>query len=36
MYSYYGGKAGDPINQPSQTQYEYYDNFIVSKSPITH
>jgi hypothetical protein len=36
MYSYYGGKTSDPINQPSQTQYEYYDNFIVSKSPITH
>jgi hypothetical protein len=36
MYSYYGGKASDPINKPKQTQNEYYDNFIVSTSPITH
>jgi hypothetical protein len=36
MYSYYGGKSTDPINKPNQTQNEYYDNFIVSTSPITH
>jgi hypothetical protein len=36
MYNYYGGKASDPINQPSRTQYGYFDNFIVSRSPITH
>ncbi len=36
MYSYYGGNPSDPINQPSKTQVEYYDNFIVSTSPITH
>jgi hypothetical protein len=36
MYSFYGGKTSDPINKPSKNQEEYYDNFIVSTSPITH
>ncbi|NOY16066.1 MAG: hypothetical protein GXP23_03850 [Gammaproteobacteria bacterium] len=35
MYSYYGGDPTDAINRPGQTQYEYYDNFIVSTSRIT-
>jgi hypothetical protein len=36
MYSFYGGNVSDPINKASKTQDEYYDNFIVSTSPITH
>ncbi|NOY17414.1 MAG: choice-of-anchor D domain-containing protein [Gammaproteobacteria bacterium] len=35
MYSYYGGDPTDAINRPAQTQFEYYDNFIVSTSRIT-
>jgi hypothetical protein len=36
MTSFYGGSSSDPLNYASQTQYHYYDNFIVSTSPITH
>jgi len=36
MYSYYGGNPNDPRNRPPADQYHYYDNFIVSDSPITH
>ena len=36
MTSFYGGSASDPLNYAAQTQYHYYDNFIVSSSPITH
>jgi hypothetical protein len=36
MYSFYGGSVSDPTNKPSKTQDEYYDNFIVSTTPITH
>ncbi|MBL4852255.1 MAG: hypothetical protein JKY90_08255 [Gammaproteobacteria bacterium] len=36
MYSYYGGNPNDPRNRPPADQYHYYDNFIVSGSPITH
>ncbi|MBL1293148.1 MAG: hypothetical protein COB61_004665, partial [Thiotrichales bacterium] len=36
MYSYYGGNPSDPRNRPPADQYHYYDNFIVSDSPITH
>ena len=36
MLNYYGGDASDPVNQPAREQYHYYDNFIVSTSPITH
>ncbi|MBL4595412.1 MAG: hypothetical protein JKX99_02415, partial [Robiginitomaculum sp.] len=36
MYSYYGGNPSDPRNREHGDQYQYYDNFIVSDSPITH
>ena len=36
MVNYYGGKAGDSDNRPSKDNYHYYDNFIVSTTPITH
>ncbi|MBN4078722.1 hypothetical protein JYT96_01820, partial [Gammaproteobacteria bacterium AH-315-C21] len=36
MYSFYGGNQSDPRNQPPSDQFQYYDNFIVSDSPITH
>jgi len=36
MSNYYGGDPSDPDNKTSQQQYHYYDNFIVSTSPITH
>ena len=36
MSDFYGGNPDDPRNQPSQTQYKYYDNFVVSTEPITH
>jgi len=36
MLSYYGGNPSDPRNQSPKDQYQYYDNFIVSTSPITH
>ena len=36
MYSFYGGDLSDPRNKPPRDQYQYYDNFIVSDSPITH
>jgi len=36
MYSFYGGNPSDPRNRPPADQYHYYDNFIVSTSPITH
>jgi len=36
MYSYYGGNPSDPRNRPPADNYHYYDNFIVSASPITH
>ena len=36
MVNYYGGVASNPVNQPSQDQYHYYDNFVVSASPIMH
>jgi len=36
MQSYYGGNPSDPRNRPPSDQYHYYDNFIVSTSPITH
>jgi len=36
MYSYYGGNPSDQRNKSPKDQYQYYDNFIVSDSPITH
>jgi len=36
MTSFYGGNPSDPRNQSPKDQYQYYDNFIVSTSPITH
>ena len=36
MVNYYGGDGSNPVNQPAREQYHYYDNFIVSTSPITH
>ncbi len=36
MYDFYGGNLSDPRNQSPQLQYHYYDNFVVSSSPITH
>ena len=36
MANYYGGDPSNPDNKVSQDQYHYYDNFIVSTSPITH
>jgi len=36
MYNYYGGDPRNPENKPSRDQYTYFDNFIVSTSPITH
>ena len=36
LTSFYGGNPDDPLNLPSKTQYKYFDNFIVSTSPITH
>ncbi len=36
MYSYYGGNPNDPRNREHDDQYHYFDNFIVSDSPITH
>ncbi len=34
MSQFYGGNGDDPLNQPSQVQYHYYNNFRVSASPI--
>jgi hypothetical protein len=36
MANYYGGDPSNPDNMVSKDQYHYYDNFIVSTSPITH
>ncbi|MBL4706971.1 MAG: hypothetical protein JKY48_00830 [Flavobacteriales bacterium] len=36
LLSYYGGNPSDPRNREHGTQHQYYDNFIVSDSPITH
>ncbi|PCH60181.1 MAG: hypothetical protein COC05_05135 [Gammaproteobacteria bacterium] len=36
LYSYYGGNPSDPRNREHGDQHQYYDNFIVSNSPITH
>ena len=36
MYTIYGGNGSDPRNIPPTVQYTYFDNFIVSTSPITH
>jgi len=36
MVSYYGGNPSDVRNQSPADNYQYYDNFIVSDSPITH
>jgi len=36
LYSYFGGNAGNPLNQGPVDQHFYYGNFIVSKTPISH
>jgi len=36
MTSYYGGNPSDPRNRAPADNFQYYDNFIVSTSPITH
>lgn len=36
MYQFYGGDGSHPLNKPPKDQYHYYDNFMVSTSPITH
>jgi len=36
MTSFYGGRISDSRNRPPADQYQYYDNFIVSTSPITN
>jgi len=36
MTSFYGGNTSDSRNRAPADQYQYYDNFIVSTSPITN
>jgi hypothetical protein len=36
MQNYYGGDPANPDNKAAKDQYHYYDNFIVSTTPITH
>ena len=36
MLNFYGGKVGSSENRPSKDNFHFYDNFVVSSSPITH